>query len=342
VSRRASVLFAVLAVSAGVIAGAAPAASGPLPAQASHEGREHAHTHGPDGLDLDPRGRQAATPGLAVDDALSAATWSASQHDQYLHPTSAPDYPDVAELAGKPQLHAVYVLPADAKQNRFAQYAAMFQADAFQASAFLKSERGRELRWDLAERDGARYLDITVVRSAYKTKQLTTGNQFSLVGQDLSRVFPSSNKKFVVWLDASSKYCGQGTLYQDARRVAGNYNERRTTGIVYRPYSASDAATGGWCRGRTLLHEIGHNLGALQQVAPNAFDGAHCDDDDNDVMCYTGAAAYDSGDPQFDHGSDDYWDPAGGKLGWWTVNLNKFLCPATGCGDANPAVPAEY
>ena len=341
VSRRPlAFLAAALVVVTGVAASAVPAGS--LPPQASPEGHEHAHTHGPDGLDLDPRGRRTTTPGYLVDDALKAATWSASQHDKYVHPASAPDYPDIAELAGKPQLHAVYVLPADAKQNRFAQFAAMFQADAFQASTFLKAERDRELRWDLAERNGTRYLDITFVRSAYKSKQLATSNQFSLVSQDLSRVFPNSTKKFVVWLDATSKYCGQGSLYQDTRRESGNYNERRTTGIVYRPYSANDASTGGWCRGRTLLHEIGHNLGALQQVAPSAYDGAHCNDDDNDVMCYTSAATFDSGEPQFDYGSNDYWDPPGGKLAWWTVNLNKFLCPASGCTNANPASTLEY
>ncbi len=331
-----------LLLTAGVATTMGPSASGALPTAASDEAGEHAHTHGPDGLDLDPRGRQGTAADFAVDTALKAATWSASDHDAYVHPASAPDYPDVAELVGKPQLHAVYVLPADTRQSRFAQFAGMFQADAFQASAFLSAQRNRSLRWDLADRNGKRYLDITFVRSAYKAKQLATSNQFSLVSQDLSRVFPSSTKKFVVWLDATSKYCGQGSLYQDTRRQPGNDNEGRTTGIVYRPYNASDASSGGWCRGRTLLHEIGHNLGALQSVAPHAFDGAHCDDDDNDVMCYTSAATFDSGHPQFDYQSDDYWDPAGGKLAWWTVNLNKFLCPASGCTDANPASSSEY
>ncbi|HEX7166631.1 MAG TPA: hypothetical protein VF230_06600 [Acidimicrobiales bacterium] len=335
--RRLLPAFAALVALAAAAAPTVGASA--LPAQASSTGEEHAHTHGPDGLGLDPRGR-AKTPGaFAVDDTLKAS-WSDGQHDEFGNSLASPDYADAPDLAGKPQLHAVYIHPAD-KPSRFGTYASMFQADARQASQFLLDTRQRSLRWDEAVRGSGRYLDITVVRSAYKAKQLATGSQFDLVSRDLSRVFPTSNpayanKKFVVWLDADSRYCGQGSLYQDTRRQAGNYNERRTTGIVYRPYT-SDALTGGWCRGRTLLHEIGHNLGALQQVAPNAFDGAHCDDDDNDVMCYTAQAASGAGVAVFDAGSNDYWDPEGGKLPWWAVNLNKFLCPSTGCANANVA-----
>ena len=160
-----------------------------------------------------------------------------------------------------------------------------------------------------------------------------------------SRGFTNPNKKYAVWLDAGSSYCGQAHLYQDTRRSPANNNEARTTAIVYRPYSTSDPATGGFCRGRTLLHEVGHNLGALQQVAPNAFDGAHCDDSAEDVMCYESQTSFDSGGPAFDYGGDDYWDPAatpagGGKLAWWTANLSRFACPPSGC--ANPNTDPGY
>lgn len=198
----------------------------------------------------------------------------------------------------------------------------------------------RDVRWDLrpskkATCDGqANVLDTTVFQSSYNARQLSTDRQFNLVANELqaSGKFSASNKKYVVWLDAGSRYCGQGTLWQDTSRSATNSSEvNRTTGIVYRPYSTSDPKTGGFCRGRTLLHELGHNLGALQKVAPNAFDGAHCDDDNNDTMCYTGAASdqISSSDPQFDYGKDDYWDPGAtatstptantDKLAWWAL-----------------------
>ncbi len=134
---------------------------------------------------------------------------------------------------------------------------------------------------------------------------------------------------------AASRYCGQGELYQDTiRDPALNNNQKRTTSIVYRPYSTTNA-DGGFCRGRTLLHEVGHNLGALQNVAPNAFDGAHCNDDNNDVMCYTDADQFTSDSSTFDFNNNDFWDPATGPLPWWTVNLSRFICASKNCSEFN-------
>ena len=34
----------------------------------------------------------------------------------------------------------------------------------------------------------------------------------------------------------------------------------------------------------------------------------------------------------FDYGNDDYWDPPqGAPLGWWTLNLSRFICPDARC-----------
>lgn len=292
-------------------------------------------SHGPDSLALDPRGRVPAAT-YAVDAALTPS-WSKAEYDGKALTS------DAGDLTSLPTVHAIYVYPSD-KQSRFSDFAAMFQADARAASKFLLDLYGRGVRFD--ERNGSdrTYLDITVVRSKHSSGRLGGTQQFSLVNQELiDRGFNVPGKKYVVWLDARSSYCGQGHLSHDTTRAATNGNEGRTLGIVYRPYNAS-GADGGFCRGRTLLHELGHNLGALQKVAPNAFDGAHCDDDDNDVMCYTSDADYDSGSAQFDFGHNDYWDPFavpdGGstaKLGWWATNLSSWVCPTAGCGYANPS-----
>ena len=305
-----------------------PAAGAPsLPDQAADPAVTH--THGPDGLQLDKRG-VAAADGYAVD---APAAWNASEYDGAVNTT------DKADLTTLPTFHAVYMHPTD-KPSRFAQFAAMFQADAKKANDLLGSLYGRGVRWDY--RAGG-YLDISVVKSKANSKKIGSGNQFSVVSSELTAAgFTNPNKKYVVWLDAGSNYCGQATLYQDTRRSAANYNERRSVAVVYRPYTTTNA-DGGFCRGRTLLHEMGHNMGALQQVSPSAYDGAHCDDDDEDVMCYTSAAEFDSGDvPQFDYNNDDYWDPkANPALGstttlpWWTVNLSKYVCPVAGCTSPN-------
>jgi hypothetical protein len=361
--RLVPVLLLVSAVPLGGVAGAS------LPPQASDQGVAHAHTHGPDSLALDRRAPGAAGV-YSVD---NHAPWNRCEYDAAAPKTA--DATDLPGLSGLPQVHAVYVVPAKTP-SRFPQFAAMFQADARQASALVQT-LGRDVRWDLRTATlnptycgGATVLDITVFQSRYNARQLAGSNQFSLVYNELkaSGRFNVVTKKYVAWLDAGSQYCGQGSLYQDTTRSATNASEiNRTTGIVYRPY-ANDAATGGFCRGRTLLHELGHNLGAVQQVAPHAFDGAHCNDDNNDTMCYTATGQPTSPEgPQFDSGKNDYWDlgaskpttaddgyprassemlgwnvstPSLSRPSWWALNLSRYLCPPVPPGVAGPS-PAD-
>jgi hypothetical protein len=192
-------------------------------------------------------------------------------------------------------------------------------------------------------------LDISSVKAKSKRSAFAS-NAFSTVQREMDRLFKNNTKKYVVWLDAPyTGACGQGHLYQDTRRTSANYNQGRTLAVIYRPYD--DDAEGGFCRGRTLLHEMGHNMGAIQQVAPNAYDGAHCDDSVEDVMCYkndvTPAGAGDTDFGTFDYNNDDYWDPAADPssgseltLPWWTVNLSKFICPAAaGCESPKDPTP---
>ncbi len=320
--------LAVLVVA--LVASASPVQA--LPSEASAVGQEHAGTHGPDGLALYRPGRAPANHPYEVD---HPATWDPAQYDDKAFTV------DQEDRLATPTVHAIYLYPSNGS-NRFAQFDAMFQADAAQASALVESLYGTGVRFDMRggtptskNPDGV-FLDITVMRSRYNAKQLGSSRQFSLVRDEVAAKFNDPDKKYVVWLDAGSRYCGQGELYQDARRDAElNNNQKRTTAIVYRPYSTTNA-DGGFCRGRTLLHEIGHNLGALQKVAPNAFDGAHCDDDNNDVMCYPSSTQPTSAGSAFDYGNDDYWDPApGSPLAWWTVNLSRFVCTTGNCSGFN-------
>lgn len=351
---RTRLVTLVLATTVGLGALATPGGAAPpgaLPDAASDQGRARAHSHGPDGLDLDRGGRPgAAVVAAPVDDALTAS-WAGAP----ALPVVPRDQPD--RLAGLPSVHLVYLHPADVKPRTF--LLPMLEADARAAQAFLQTTTGRSVRFDEVVVGSTVRLDVTTVKSRYRAGQLGGASQFELVKDDLARAFPSSEtprKKYVAWLDAPSQYCGQGELYGDPRRSSSNSNDLRTTAVVYRPYAAS-GSDGGFCRGRTLLHELGHNLGALQAVAPNSFDDAHCDDDANDVMCYIARSTQTSaGTGTFDFGNDDYWDAgavpgsvnadATGHLSWWTANLSRFVCrPAAGqlradCGDASTVLPS--
>jgi hypothetical protein len=141
-----------------------------------------------------------------------AAEWDAAQYDGL-----APDQPD---LLATPTIHAIYLHPSNG-HSRFGQFAAMFQADAAQASALVGVLYGKGLRFDMrkggatAKNPDGVFLDITVVRSKYNAKQVSSSRQFSLVRDEVAAKFKDADKKYVVWLDAGSRYCGQGELYQD-------------------------------------------------------------------------------------------------------------------------------
>ena len=134
----------------------------------------------------------------------------------------------------------MYVYPAKTT-SRFLQFAAMFQADARQSSALLQT-LGRDVRWDLRPAGigqqasvpefcgtSQTLLDITVFQSKYTAQQISSQRQFSLVATELAKSgkFSAPTKKYVVWLDAGSKYCGQGTLWQDTARSSTNDSERQ-------------------------------------------------------------------------------------------------------------------
>ena len=300
---------------------------------------EHAHTHGPDPIDIDRRGHghgHGEDPG-ASGTIGTVPPWTAGEYDGL---QASSDVLDLPEYASLPTFHAIYLYPKSSA-NRFSQVAPMIQADARNAGAVLEKLTGRSVRWDERMTSGRRLLDITVVRSRYKSQQLGNSNQFGLVRDEIRALgFTNANKKYVVWLDAPSNYCGQGELYGDQRRDPANWNEIRTTAIIYRPYGAGGVPDFGFCRGTVVLHEMGHNMGAVQ-AGPAVNDGAHCFDARGDVMCYDGVATTGL---HFDWHNDNYWDPAADpfpepgdpdpavtpRLGWWTVNLSRFICPAVG------------
>ena len=251
---------------------------------------------------------------------------------------------------GAYRFHAVYALPADAP-DRFGQLAGTLQADAFQASALLEQSYGRAIRFDMGTACGPQYLDISVVRLPQTTAQLravanTETGTLDAVSDGLdaagfSTIRPTDtvesagvrDRNYVVWIDgpAPNGACGQATSYDDPARTATNLNNLGgKVAVVFRSGE-------GFCSSNTVRHEIGHNLGALQPVAPHAFDGAHCEDAYEDTMCYSRAPRVTDGQRGqfFDYGNDDYWDPpSGAPLPWWTANLNRFLCPDPACNVA--------
>jgi hypothetical protein len=258
---------------------------------------------------------------------------------------------------GEFRYHAVYAYPADGESHLRAHVDAI-QTDAFQASALLESQYGRALRFDMGTSCGQQYLDISAVRLPQTSAELAqlsnrpeatmdavidglnAAGFEALSTRERSRSRGELTTNYIVWLDgpAPAGACGQATSYDDPTRDPANLNNLGGKVAVVFP-----DGDGGFCSSNTVRHEIGHNLGALQPSAPHAFDGAHCDDAYEDTMCYSTAPMRANGSRglYFDYGNDDYWDPpAGAPLGWWTVNLSRFLCPDTTCNvPVQPAPP---
>src|SRR3954447_556468 len=257
--------------------------------------------------------------------------------------------------------HAVYMIASDG-QDRFNSLATGMQDDAFQASALLETSYGRAIRFDLGTSCGPQYLDISVVRMPLTTAQLKaaarTGNgTFDAVSSALdaagfTTIQPTDSvedasertRNYLVWLDgpAPSGSCGQAAIYDDPSRAADNLNNfGGKAAVVFRNGD-------GFCSSHAARHEIGHNLGALQPVAPHAFDGSHCDDAYEDTMCYSNSPEVADGDRGtfFDYGNDDYWSLPNAPLAWWTVDENRFLCPDASCnviagGSPDPPTPDD-
>src|SRR3954468_4946733 len=297
-------------------------------------------THGPDPASVAAGGEAPAVPAHAKPRAakLVPSAWCGTE-------SSSDNL--VNEVDNGPfRYHGVYMVAADAP-DRFGALATSMQTDAFQASSLLESSYGRAIRFDIGTSCGPQYLDISIVRLPETSAQMaalarTPTGTFDAVTRALDAagfqtIQPTDTideaaartRNYLVWLDAPApaSSCGQATIYDDPSRGPDNLNNLGgKAAIVFRNGD-------GFCSSNAVRHEIGHNLGGLQSVAPHAFDGSHCNDAYEDTMCYPNSPLV--GDGQrgqfFDYGNDDYWSLPGSPLPWWTVDENRFLCPDASC-----------
>ena len=306
-------------------------------------------THGPDpiGVSAGPEQPATAVPALGKRVAkLVPSAWCGTE-------TSSDDQVNEVDN-GQFRYHAVYMLAADAP-DRFAGLATTLQNDAFQASALLETSYRRAIRFDLGTSCGPQYLDISVVRLPQTSAEMAalarqSNGTFDAVSHALDAagfvtIQPTDSRadaaartrNFLVWLDAPapSGSCGQAAIYDDPTRSPDNLNNfGGKAAVVFRNGD-------GFCSSNAARHEIGHNLGGLQPVAPHAFDGSHCNDAYEDTMCYSNSPQVADGERGtfFDYGNDDYWSLPGAPLAWWTVDENRFLCPDASCNVVDGAVP---
>jgi hypothetical protein len=149
-----------------------------------------------------------------------------------------------------------------------------------------------------------------------------------------SKGYDRTDRIYLAFVDTTGAgICGVGTLWADDRLGSANRNNLGPS------YSRVDA--GCW-RGDIAAHELMHNLGGVQNSAPNASGWFHCIDE-YDIMCYrdsstTPAMRMDCTAPslnttRFDCGHNDYFstnpDPGSYLANFWNAANNRFLVSDT-------------
>ncbi|MBW5485409.1 hypothetical protein GPJ59_26930 [Streptomyces bambusae] len=232
------------------------------------------------------------------------------------------------------RVQVVYVHPPG--QDRYSQYAASFRkwaADADMIYAASAQETGgvRHIRYVTNADCTPTVLSIELPGSALGEFSATNR---ALAAKGLDR----RDRKYMIFAD-SQVYCGIGTFNGDERPGQNNLSNFGPS------YGRTDAGCWG---GHTAAHELGHNLGAVNNSAPNTSRGAHCTDE-WDVMCYSDTPYY----PQMrnvctnkasenilDCNHDDYFHTspkAGSYLAThWNIADNQFLMKSKGGNGTDP------
>ena len=237
--------------------------------------------------------------------------------------------------------HFLYGYPAD-RSNRISAVHNGFVSVIRQMNAMLN---------DAALESGNRAADYKVkcdaagsVRiDAFRSPTPDAGTSFSTV-VDAARLagFSDPNADYTIFFDSAvPPGCGTASYLDDQQLSAENRNNQGGGYAV--------AYQGCWDR-RTLMHENGHNQGAVQYNAPfSTGSGAHCSDG-SDVMCYSdggdkdvGLSYYCTNKMHFDCRYDTYFDaaPESGEYleSNWNLGsaLNRFIAfsdpPPPECGD---------
>ncbi|WP_260610537.1 RICIN domain-containing protein [Streptomyces sp. WAC06614] len=298
---------------------AKPAAEDPAPEQSG--GRSQA-TPAVD-AQAKPSGSAAAPPAAPSGQQKTAAAGPAGQTVQC----------DGDGSTGN-RVQVVYVHPPG--QDRYSEYVASFRkwaadADLIYANSAQETGGVRHIRY-------VTNADCTPTVQSVELPSSALG-EFNATNQALAaKGFNRKDRKYMIFADAQV-YCGIGTFNGDERPGQNNLSNFGPS------YGRTD--TGCW-GGHTAAHELGHNLGAVNNSAPNTSRGAHCTDE-WDVMCYSDTPYY----PQMrnvctnkasenilDCNHDDYFHtspkPGSYLATHWNIADNQFLMKSGGGGGTDP------
>ncbi|MEV8532415.1 RICIN domain-containing protein [Streptomyces sp. NPDC051211] len=217
-------------------------------------------------------------------------------------------------------------------RDRYSQYVASFRkwaadADLIYSASAQETGGTRHIRYVTAADCTPTVLNIELPDSAL--------SEFSATNRALAvKGLDRRDRKYMIFADAQV-YCGIGTFNGDERPGQSNLSNFGPS------YGRTD--TGCW-GGHTAAHELGHNLGAVNNSAPNTSRGAHCTDE-WDVMCYSDTPYYPkmrnvctnrAAENILDCNHDDYFHtspkPGSYLATHWNIADNQFLMRNKGGG----------
>ncbi|MHA7958294.1 RICIN domain-containing protein [Streptomyces sp. L500] len=223
-------------------------------------------------------------------------------------------------------------------RDRFAQYAASFKQWAAETDLIYNAsaqETGGERH--------VRYVTESDCTASVLNVELPAGalQEFGATNDALAaKGFNHRDRKYMLFAD-TQVYCGIGTFNGDERPGQDNMSNFGPS------YGRTDSGCWG---GSTPAHELGHNLGAVNNSAPHTSRAGHCVDE-WDIMCYSDAPNYPQmqilcpdrgGDQRLDCHHDDYFhtNPSPGSYlaTHWNIANNRFLIAGAGKGPGpNPS-----
>jgi hypothetical protein len=336
-----------LAAIAALLVCAAPALAhgdNAVPLQDEHVGGVDVEVHGdriPAGADMAllraaNRRAIASVRTSALDTTTLADTWCGTER-------ATDDTADDATSAGA-SIKLIYARPSDVA-NQFASRASLIQQDVrdISQSFSLAASGTKTVRFDVGTSCGPIYVDVmsvTLPRTQAQYTGVALQTRVDRLQTDLRPLVAGIAGAHDYLVYAEGLYAGDGvtgvaTLYNDDTPGASNASNRAGQFAFVLGFGAGNRRT-------TAQHELGHNLGAVQNSAPHSTQAGHCFEN-YDVMCYADGgprgqaanmtyptACTSQSQPAWDCDADDYFNPLpapGSYLAThWNLYSSVYLC----------------
>jgi hypothetical protein len=285
---------------------------------------------------------------------------------------TADDTGNAAHPVTSPVIKVIYAYPTNVG-NRLSTYAPVIQAGAQRVGDLVASESGgvESLRYDIGTAGGEGCLDIQRVALTQPASYYTAAPQSTIFSRIKTEVQALAGvqlgiRNYVVYADgiAPPGIAGEAQvrfddsasgLFQNLGGLWAVMYGRGGTDFFGSGFSYPPGATS---RNHVdyVLHEISHNLGAVQGSAPNRSAASHCLDE-WDVLCYDDdgsgglstflacGSPFSASNQAWDCNKNDYYNPnpaSGSYLAnRWNLTRSVFMCAVAACGPGGTPVIAS-